>query len=129
MERLHGLSLELKSGDNVWTLVCVMKPNGEEKCLSVVELLNMDDIEILSHAVDDVPGVVLTKGSSRVWMPVASRTRSRLKSSDIVANLLLYLLVCSTVNYISYTLQLVCHYQTLLFIYYYYYYPARMRKG
>ena len=80
-----GLSLELKSGCNVWTPVCVMKPDGEKKCLTAVELSNMDDIEFLSHTVDDVPGVVLTKGSSRVRTPVASRTRSRLKNSDAIA--------------------------------------------
>ena len=58
----------------------MMKPDGEEECLSIAELANMDEVTFLIHAVDDAPGVILTKGNLKVWMPIASRTCSRFKS-------------------------------------------------
>ena len=33
---------------------------------------DLDGIEFLSHASNDAPGVVLMKGSLRVWTPVAA---------------------------------------------------------
>ena len=58
----------------------MMKPDGKEEFLSIAELTSMDEVTFLIHAVDDAPGVILTKGSLKVWMPIASRTRSRFKS-------------------------------------------------
>ena len=79
-----GLTLDLNSGESMWTPVHVLKPsNGTDlektdSVLSVEELSDLDGIEFLSHASNDAPGVVLMKDSLRVWTPVAARTRSRL---------------------------------------------------
>ena len=85
-----GLTLELNSGATVWKPVCVFKPRSEndeansKRCvLSVEELTDLDELEFESHAVTDAPGLVLHKGNSRVWTPIAARTRSRLKHLNI----------------------------------------------
>ena len=59
--------------------------NSEKSVLSVEELVNLDDLEFESHAVTDAPaaGVVLHKGNSRVWTPIAAKTCSRLKHPSI----------------------------------------------
>ena len=87
-----GLTLDLNSGESMWTPVHVLKPsNGTDfektdSVLSAEELSDLDGIEFLSHASNDAPGVVLMKGSLRVWTPVAARTRSRLKTSVLSKN-------------------------------------------
>ena len=80
-----GLTLELNNGESVWTPVCVTKPRSNadsrrDSVLSVKELVNMDEIEFQGHAVSDAPGVILSKGNSSVWTPIATRTRSRVKT-------------------------------------------------
>ena len=79
-----GLTLELNSGEQVWTAICVGRPSicdtvSVDSELSIEELADMDNIEFRSHEAEDTPGVVLKKGCLEVWTPVAARTRSRLK--------------------------------------------------
>ena len=85
------MTLELNSGKTVtvWMPVCVMKPRSDadsrpeqqtDSVLSVKEIVNMDEIEFQGHAVSDTPGVLMRKGNSCVWTPIATRTRSRLKT-------------------------------------------------
>ena len=85
-----GLTLELNSGATVWKPVCVFRRRSENyeansmRCvLSVEELTDQDELEFKSHAVTDAPGLVLHKENSRVWTPIAARTRSRLKHPNI----------------------------------------------
>ena len=80
-----GLTLELNCGASVWKPVNVMKPrseniDSEKSVLSVEELVDLDEIEFEDHAVTGALGVVLRKGS---WIPIATRTCSRLKHPNI----------------------------------------------
>ena len=60
-----GLTLDLSCGKTEWTPVRVKKPiiSGDANDeLSVAELNELDDVVFKSGEVDDMPGVVLTKG-------------------------------------------------------------------
>jgi hypothetical protein len=67
--------------------VCVFKPrsddseanNSEKSVLSIEELEDLDGLEFEGLAVTNAPGVLLHKGNSSAWTPIATRTRSRLK--------------------------------------------------
>ena len=87
-----GLTLDLNSGESMWTPVHVLKPSNStdfektDSMLSTEELSDLDGIEFLSHTSNDAPEVVLMKGSLRVCTPVAARTCSRLKTSVLSKN-------------------------------------------
>ena len=86
-----GLTLELNCGGFEWKPVDVltprmgesMKSRSENSVLSVEELTELDTIVYEDHEVTGAPGVILRQGSMNVWTPIATRTRSRLKLSDI----------------------------------------------
>ena len=86
-----GLTLDLNCGKTEWTPVRVKKPiiSGDANDeLSVAELNELDDVVFRSGEVDDMPGVVLTKGCMQVWTPIATpiATRTRLRSKLYQSN-------------------------------------------
>ena len=76
--------------------MCVKEPKGVDgascetvarvdSALTMAELSDMDEIVFQGNEIDGSPGVVLKKGCLEVWTPIATRTRSRLKTLDALS--------------------------------------------
>ena len=87
---MGNLDLTLKCmtiGESRWTPVMIHHPSRvkqKQQELSVDEMQVYDNIVFEAREEDYAPGVVLHKGSQRVWTPISSRTRSRLKNRELV---------------------------------------------
>ena len=60
-----------------------IKSRSENSVLSAEECTELDTIVYEDHEVTGALCVILREGSMNVWTPIATRTRSRLKLSDI----------------------------------------------
>lgn len=71
--------------DPVYVKMQLKVTNLDHDTVDVVpvdELTDMDVIVFQSHGSDYTPRVVLKLASLEVWMPIATRTHPRLRSSD-----------------------------------------------
>ena len=81
-EDTPGLCVENSDGDLSWSPVKFshsgVVSQDSPGCTETIDVADIDVVEYQSRG--GVPGVEVTTPDDRVWLPVACRTRSRLKS-------------------------------------------------